>query len=208
MVLRRSASGFTLFELLVAVAIVVLLAGVLLPALRRFQIEGHTVASQTMLGNFKKGLVAYRAQERGTYPIRPEGSGDVWSGAPGYYQVEAAPLGSPSAGRERNRDLVKALMETGHFSAGSAHWRSGKLVDDFGNPVIVRFLVLPPPAAHPDGELREIVLIYTYGPNGINETDVTPEYANRGAPDYDLDEFRRVRDASDYGDDIVQWVNP
>ena len=71
-------------------------------------------------------------------------------------------------------------------------------------PVIARFLRVP--KTQPDGTMKivERYYIWSCGEDGVNDVDATPNYTNRGAPDYDKEEAERIEQSlKDCGDDIV-----
>lgn len=76
--------------------------------------------------------------------------------------------------------------------------------DGWDNPIIVRILRVP--EAQSDGSVKivESYYLWSYGPDGINGVDATPNYTNRGTPDYDKEEFERIeKSLKDCGDDIA-----
>lgn len=76
----RRAAGFSLVELLVVVAIIVLLIGLLVPALSRIRNSAKSAASQATLATIDAGLATFKADNEfgGTYP--PSHSDDTSSG--------------------------------------------------------------------------------------------------------------------------------
>ncbi|GMV83029.1 MAG: hypothetical protein AMXMBFR7_42130 [Planctomycetota bacterium] len=200
-------SGFTLVEVLIAVAIVVLLGGLLLAVLGRIQKSAREAATQTLLDQLGASLVAYQLTPNGgTFPLSDSSPADLWSGGVEYLEVEAAPFGAKSTGVEANGELVNLLKKQTSYTFAQKNLRDGVLVDEFGHPVVVRFFVLPPPPGRLNGNLREVGLVFSYGPNGINETRLTPGYVHQGPPLYDQEEFERARASA--GDDLRNWVQP
>lgn len=200
-------SGFTLVEVLIAVAIVVLLGGLLLAVLGRVQRSAREAATQTLLDQIGAKLVAYQLTPYGgSFPRTASSTADLWSGGVEYLEVEPAPFGSKSTGVEANGELVNLLKKQTSFTFTQKNLRDGVLMDEFGHPVVVRFFVLPPALGRPNGNLREVGLVFSYGPNGINDTRLTPDYIHLGPPLYDQEEFERARASA--GDDLRTWVQP
>lgn len=76
-------AAFTLVELLVVIAIIVILLGLLMPALQMVRELANKTVCASQLGQIGKGLQAYVADRNQTYPT---GGGDVGRG-PGYQPV-------------------------------------------------------------------------------------------------------------------------
>jgi prepilin-type N-terminal cleavage/methylation domain-containing protein len=57
---RSGVRGFTMIEMLVVIAIIVLLAAILLPALHRVRAEGRKTVCKSQLGQIHKALAMYR----------------------------------------------------------------------------------------------------------------------------------------------------
>lgn len=76
--------------------------------------------------------------------------------------------------------------------------------DGWDSPIIVRFLRLPEKQQDGSVNIAERCYLWSYGPDGINGVDATPDYKNLGAPDYDKEEVERIeKSLKDCGDDVV-----
>lgn len=67
-------SGFSLVELLVVMAIIALLIGIIMPALRRARLEAWRTVSIANLHSISQAGVAYQAEHKGAVPITPKGN--------------------------------------------------------------------------------------------------------------------------------------
>ncbi len=74
---RSSNRGFTLVELLVVIGIIALLIAILMPALTVARAQAKSVASLSNLRQIGIGLVQYRVENKGYYPLA------AWNKAPG-----------------------------------------------------------------------------------------------------------------------------
>ncbi|HEV2296039.1 MAG TPA: prepilin-type N-terminal cleavage/methylation domain-containing protein [Tepidisphaeraceae bacterium] len=66
---RNSYSGFTLVELLVVIGIIALLIAILMPALGAARAQAKSVTSLSNLRQLGTGLVQYRVENKGYYPL-------------------------------------------------------------------------------------------------------------------------------------------
>ncbi len=93
--MRRSSRAFTLVELLVALAIVAVLAGMLLPALARARGKAERVACVSNLRQAGLAMAMYRDDHQGRFPDRR----DLKSSLPGGYRPwDAWPGSDPRSG--------------------------------------------------------------------------------------------------------------
>lgn len=67
--LRKTYSGFTLVELLVVIGIIALLIAILMPALSAARAQAKSVTSLSNLRQIGIGLVQYRVENKGYYPV-------------------------------------------------------------------------------------------------------------------------------------------
>lgn len=94
---RTRAGGFTLVELLTVVAIIVLLIGILVPAVNKVRISAKETATKALIGTLSTGLETLRADQRigGGYP--PSASDYARSGEL-QYSVKMPRAGSGGGG--------------------------------------------------------------------------------------------------------------
>lgn len=206
---RSSRGGFTLLEMLVVIGIIAVLLGLLLPAVWLAVKKKNETATRVLITDLTAALVNYKSQE-GTYPLQPGSStklSDDGTGtyAPKFYQSPCAALNAPASGAETNKALVALLKNTGKFNALLSRIVNGELLDYFGRPLVVRFLVVQ----HGSGAAAthdESVYIWSYGSNGKNEVKAQPVCVNGGLPDYDNAEAANIEGSpgSD-ADDLTSW---
>jgi prepilin-type N-terminal cleavage/methylation domain-containing protein len=166
--MRNLRRGFTLVEILIVTAILMVLMALLISTLGNYLIKAKNVSTSATLDSVVRALEHYKFVENGTYPIKPGGN-DMSSGkAPDFYQTPCAPFGSPSDGTEDNSALINLLTTRGYLPLKPSNLVNGRLVDDFGSPVIIRFMVVDTGT-----ERRVRVVVWSYGhdrKNGINAT--------------------------------------
>lgn len=94
-------TGFTLVELLIAIAIIAVLAAIAIMQLQKFRIQAYDATAKSDLRNAMKGLETYLT-EYNTFPATPAGllaSGFSLSKNVSFskYKVETMPNGDPTA---------------------------------------------------------------------------------------------------------------
>lgn len=85
------AAGFSLVELLVVVAIIVLLIGLLVPSLNRIRISAKSASTQAILTTIDAGLATFKADNQigGAYPpSRSDGGGQAYNN-PAAWDIES-----------------------------------------------------------------------------------------------------------------------
>jgi len=192
---NRSARGYTLVEILVVVGILMMLIGLLLPVLAYARRRMHEVASKTMVDQLVLSLNNYR-MTYGTFPVAPSVKGNP----PDYYQIPCAAKGQMKDGSEDNSALVSLLHSVSNFNFSQANWVNGRLVDDFGSPVIVRFLTYSS-----GGQQTTRVYAWSYGYDHLNGIDASPTYSSVLTFPFDQPEIDRIEAslATPAPDDIV-----
>lgn len=120
------------------------------------------------------------------------------------FNTECAKKGERHDHRLNPSDLVDFLV-AGHYLGSPEQGGSKRFTrDPWGRPIFVRFLRVP--ERQQDGTVKvvECYYLWSYGPDGVNGVDATPDYTNLGAPDYDKEEAQRIEESlKDCGDDIV-----
>ena len=66
---RKTASAFTLVELLVVIGIIAVLIAILLPTINAARRQGATAACLSNLRNLGQALAVYQAEQKGSYPF-------------------------------------------------------------------------------------------------------------------------------------------
>ena len=183
--LRRA---FTLVEILIVVAILMILMALLISALGNYLTTAHNVSTQAVLRNVVTALENYKlAQGGGSYPIKPGGN-DMSSGkVPDFYQPPCAPFGSPANGTEDNSALINLLTTHGYLAVKQSNMVNGRLVDDFGSPVIIRFMVFD------TGNERMVrAIVWSYGHDRKNGINATPNFTCAAPPGDDKAELANI----------------
>jgi len=129
---RTAAGGFSLVELLTVIAIIVLLIGILVPALNHVRESAKVTATKAMIGTFSTGLETFRADQQLGGRYSPSAS-DMMVNDALTYQVWS-PHGTVTGGRNIDISgaglLVWALAGADllgcpgfkTFRSGSTHW--------------------------------------------------------------------------------------
>ena len=183
----RIRRGFTLIELLIVIVVVLILMAILIPVVAIVKRHAMNVASQTMLSNLTMALGRYQLTYS-SYPIKPGGHGFDGQTQADFYQVPCVPLGQLSDGSEDNSALIELLHRTSNFEYPQANWKNGRLVDDFGSPVIVRFLAVT------TGSFPEVkVYAWSYGYDKKNGIDASPAYTFTAGPAFDQAEMTKIQ---------------
>jgi len=68
---RRSASGFTLVEIMIVIAIIAILAAILVPNFIRARAQGQATACKSNLKNIGTALEMYSTDNSGRFPTNP-----------------------------------------------------------------------------------------------------------------------------------------
>lgn len=103
-----------------------------------------------------------------------------------------------------NKDQTAFLLSNQYLELGKLTIKGGHAVDAWGRPVVFR--VLRVPESRPDGTIKPALRYYVWscGEDGVNDVGATPNYTNRGAPEYDKDEVEHIeKSLKNCGDDIV-----
>jgi prepilin-type N-terminal cleavage/methylation domain-containing protein len=196
--------GFTLVEVMIVIVILLTLMSLLLAVLWSAVISTRKTSTTAMLSELCMELEHFAAHQNGaSYPIKPGGNGLDSNAAPDFYQTPCAPLGSKANGSEDNSALLTLLQTQTHFHVKTNNVVNNRLVDDFGSPVIVRFLVLNTA----NGKVVKVVA-WSYGHDGINNVNATPVFANATPPGDDQAEFANInaslRNATSDDPSVVQ----
>ncbi len=103
--------GFTLIELMIALAIIAILAAIALPQYNKYVARTQVAEAFTMLGPVKKALTLYY-QENGVFPTQPN------------HRHRHDALGIPRRGQYRNSaDYVREIRIMGAGSPGGIQVR-------------------------------------------------------------------------------------
>ena len=185
--MRTVRRAFTLVEILIVVAILMVMMALLISALGNYLIAARYVSSQAVLRNVVTALENYKLAQGGTYPIKPGGN-DMSSGkAPDFYQTPCAPVGSPANGAEDNSALINLLTTHGYLPVKSSNLVNGRLVDDFGSPVIIRFMVFD------TGTEKQVrVVVWSYGHDRKNGINATTNFSCAAPPGDDKAELAKI----------------
>ncbi len=156
---RRAAArqGFTLMEMLVVLAILVLLVAMVAPRLLGTQKKANISAAKTQIGLLKGSLERYALDMSG-FPTTEQGLAAL---------IQAPTEDGTSMGM--GTEDVSVGMDTGTTSTGSSNWagpyvNSNELPKDpWGRPYQYEY-----PPTHGTGEYPDI---WSYGPDGEDGTE-------------------------------------
>jgi prepilin-type N-terminal cleavage/methylation domain-containing protein len=79
--LRRHGAGFTLMEILVVVAIILVLAAIAFPVFRFVQMRGHKIKALNNMKQLASAAMNYAAQNDNTLPAEDSKNQDTWTNA-------------------------------------------------------------------------------------------------------------------------------
>lgn len=147
--------GFTLMESLAVIFIMAVLAGIMLPALRRVREEGRVTHARNEINQLIAAAQMY-AEDWGTFPA-DDGTAGAWQD--GYV-----------AGQPVSRSLIEALQGGGYTLWPGILIGAEGLFDPWGNPYRYRFDYAV------EGRAAGVAFnLYSAGPDGIygTEHDIT-----------------------------------
>ncbi len=115
--LRSRRSAFTLVELLVVIGIIALLIAILMPALTSARTQAKTVASLSNLRQLGLGMVLYRNENKGYYPVAsyaslPDRPRFRWSDAIYPYMKNTEVYMSPQLDEPERQRMNKPFAHT------------------------------------------------------------------------------------------------
>jgi type II secretory pathway pseudopilin PulG len=160
---RRPGAGFSLLELLTVIAIIIILAGLLMPALGRARRQAKIAKARTDVGNLATAFRSYYV-EYGTWPVTVGTpmpvDNDMRRLLAGISITNTPYLGNPRATvymEFKARDLV-----------------NGAFVDPWGNVYMCQFDHdydrLCPSPFQGGLNIEEGVLVWSRGPDGLTDT--------------------------------------
>lgn len=209
----RNKKGFTLMELLTVIAVMAVLAGLLLPALRRARMRARVAAAESMIASLQVALSMYN-MDYGVFPASTDVVGTQYNGNSFATNVEnnlVAALASPAKGGPymefRGRDLDfdsgtdrhvvldpwgRAYVYTARRPEGG-----GEVSDNYG-------------PFHPhDDPLDNTYNIFSLGPDGYSdgETLTSDDDWHNSAllTNENAGHWRGAPENSDREDDINSW---
>lgn len=159
-----------------------------------------SAVTKSHLHNIKIALMNY-GMEWQAFPGMP-GEASISPGVG--INVHSPAKGVQASTSVNNKDQTGFLESNQYLDPGRLITKGRGAVDAWDQPVVFR--VLRVPESGPDGTTKPALryFVWSYGEDGINGVDATPDYVNRGAPDYDKDEVERIEKSLKHcGDDIV-----
>lgn len=159
-----------------------------------------SAVTKSHLHNIKIALMNY-GMEWQAFPGMP-GEASISPGVG--INVHSPAKGVEASASIQNKKQTGLLVSNQYLGSRRLRTKEGHAVDAWDRPVIFR--VLRVPESGPDGTIKPALryLVWSFGEDGINGVDATPHYTNRGAPDYDKEEYERIeKSLKDCGDDIV-----
>lgn len=218
----RAGRGVTLIELLVVISIIIILLGLLMPALAAARRYAKNASTKATIHNLEIALTNYK-QEWGLYPLDPAHPDTphhnmIHLGGPQYFDMKNESgnfkaKGVASDGSESNAKLTKSLLDGHYLDTTKANLAGDNMKDHFGTSLCYKFLVVSPTVGDTD-KIGEKAYIWSYGNDRINNVAADPGYAYQDASaGYDNDESNRIEGRGGEpaspetgSDDVAGWA--